>query len=337
LYVRVAVVGGGIAGVTCARELVREGAEVTVFDRGHRLGGRLAAQTLRETGTSWDGHIVDVGASYFTASDPAFLAQIADWRARGLVGEWTDSFHVWDARGLSGPKSGPMRYSTPRGLRSAVEDIASGLGPEVAIHHPVDVTSISWADCLMVDGVSYDAVAICTPDPQALRLIDTSQPALAATRSAADGHVHIWEPALALVAVFEERVWPDIDGVFVNDDPTLTWIADDGRRRGDGAAVLVAHSTPALAARNLRDPGAVGPQMRASLRSVLGIDQEPSWHTVKRWTYAKPATARPEPCFWDAAARVGLAGDAWGGQSRVEAAFCSGMALASRIIGGPSR
>lgn len=56
---RVVVVGAGIAGVACARELARAGVTVTVLDRGRRVGDRMAARRF-------DGRPVDLGASYLT-------------------------------------------------------------------------------------------------------------------------------------------------------------------------------------------------------------------------------------------------------------------------------
>ena len=47
----------------------------------------------------------------------------------------------------------------------------------------------------------------------------------------------------AVAAGWSQRCWPVADAAFVNDDPDVTLIADDGSRRGDGAAVLVAHTT----------------------------------------------------------------------------------------------
>lgn len=312
---------------------MRGGAHATLLDRGHRLGGRLAVQTLRETGTRWDGHVVDVGASYFTASTPEFTAQIDEWVARDIARPWTDAFHVADPGGLLGTKIGPMRFATPRGLRSAVEDVASQLESSVEVRNPVDVQQVSWSSGPLVDGDVYDAVAICAPDPQALRLIDVRADELAGVRRSLDAHTQVWEPAMALVAVAQERYWPDIDGVFVNDDAVLTWIADDGRRRGDGAAVLVAHSTPLVAARHLDFPMGAAPMMLASLRSVLGVTRDPDWFTVKRWTFARPLSARSAPFLWDPAARVGLAGDSWGERPRVEAAYLSGLGLGEAILG----
>jgi predicted NAD/FAD-dependent oxidoreductase len=329
---RVAVIGGGIAGVTCARELMRGGVQVTLLDRGHRLGGRLGAQTLRDTGTRWDGHIVDVGASYFTAASSEFTTQVNDWITRGIVCEWTNTFHIADPQGLIGPKIGPMRYATPAGLRSVVKDVATQLDGGVDVRHPVDVQQVTWLEGLVVDGEQYDAVAICAPDPQSLRLIDETASNLDGVRTVLEGHTRAWEPTMALIAVAQEPYWPEFDGVFVNDDAILTWIADDGRRRGDDAAVLVAHSTAVLASGHLADPIAAAPAMLAALRSTLGVQRDPDWFTVKRWTYAKPQSARPEACHWDPAARVGIAGDSWGGQPRVEAAYLSGLALGTAIL-----
>jgi predicted NAD/FAD-dependent oxidoreductase len=47
--VRIAVIGAGIAGLACAREIARADVAVTVFERARGLGGRLA--------TRRDGHL----------------------------------------------------------------------------------------------------------------------------------------------------------------------------------------------------------------------------------------------------------------------------------------
>lgn len=308
----VAVVGGGISGVACAAALAEAGLTVDVLDKGHRLGGRLAAQTLRDTGTPYDGRIVDVGASYFVADDPGFAAVVDDWLERGLARRWTDTFHLADASGLHGTKTGPWRFAAPHGLRSLVEDLAARLPSDlVAIAHPRDVQTVSDADDgVIVDGVEYRAVALCGPDPQMDRLV-------------LDATAPVWEPVIALTALMGERTW-DIDGAFVNDDPVLTFIADDGQRRGDGAPILVAHSGPVYAAGHLANPATAAPMMLASLQRILGIGN-PDWFSVKRWTYARPAFARLEEYRLDGP--VGRAGDAWCGEPRTQSAWISGTAL----------
>jgi predicted NAD/FAD-dependent oxidoreductase len=307
----VAVIGGGISGIACAAALADAGLAVDVFDRGHRLGGRLATQTLRDTGTAYDGRVVDVGAAYFTVDNPSFGIVVGDWIDRGIVRPWTDTFHLADGTTVLGTKSGPMRYAAPRGLRSLVEDLATELPSDlVEIRHPMDVAAVDVADSgVRVDGREYRAVALCGPDPQMNALVEGSDAPL-------------WEPVLALTAIYGDRSW-DFDGVFVNDDPIVSFVADDGSRRGDDAPVLVAHSTPVLAAGHLADPITAAPAMLAVLRNLSG--GAPEWFTVKRWTFARPAHARPEAYSFDGV--VGRAGDGWNGEPRTQSAWVSGDAL----------
>ena len=308
----VAVIGGGISGVSCAGALAELGCTVDVYDRGHRLGGRLATQTLRDTGTAYDGRPVDVGASYFTVDDARFGNVVGDWIGRGLLCPWTDTFHIADGSGVIGTKVGPMRYAAPLGLRSLDEDLAGALPSDlVEIRHPFDVTGIDVGpDSVRIADREYRAVALCGPDPQ----MDVLVPG---------DHAPLWEPVLALVAVYDDRTW-DFDGVFVNDDPVLSFVADDGSRRGDDAPVLVAHSTPVLAAGHLANPVTAAPAMLAVLGN-LSQGGVPSWFTVKRWTYARPAHARPEVFAFDGV--VGRAGDGWTGVPRTQSAWVSGDAL----------
>lgn len=309
------VIGGGISGVACARVLGDQGQDVLLLDRGRRLGGRIATRTVRDSGTRWDGHVIDIGASYFTASNPDFQAQVEDWLDRGVARPWTDAFHVASPDGITGVRSGPMRYASPTGLRSVVEDLGTGL----AVRNSTTVSSITVdKDRFAVDEWTADSVALCMPVPQAQQL--WTVPA-----------EHVWEPVIAVVAIFEERCWTDVDGVFVNDDAVLTWIADDGRRRGDDAAVLVAHVNPVLAARHLDSVADVLPNALATMKRILNIRTEPVRVDAHRWTFARPIAAHAAPFWRDESARIGIAGDAWCAGPRVETAWLSGRALAAAL------
>ena len=324
----VVVIGGGISGAACAQALVAAGHDVLAFDRGRRLGGRMASRTLRETGTHVDGRVVDIGASYFTVSDPDFGATVASLEADGVVRPWTDTFHLAEPDGLGGVKSGPMRFAAPGGLRSVVESLWARLdGVDLRYPHEVRTIQPLPNGRLLVDDQPARAVAVCVPEPQARRVL--SRELVDALPD--DGPV--WEPVIVVTAVFGERCWPELDGVFVNDDPVITWIADDGRRRGDDAPVLVAHVHPVLAAHHLQSPTDVVPMVLASMQHVLGITALPDWVDAHRWTFAKPTAARPTDCWTHPSVPLGLAGDAWCDTPRVEAAFCSGRALGRSLAG----
>lgn len=291
------VVGAGIAGAACARTLVAAGITPVVVDRGRRAGGRLGLRRLNS------GHVVDVGASYFTVSHPAFAHLVTTLTETGDVREWTDTFHVADSTGILGTKTGPMRYASPAGLRSIVDTLFDG----IEVRSETTLTELPS---------SADAIALCMPGPQAQRLWP----------DAPDQH---WEPVIAVTMVFAQRCWRELDGVFVNDDPLITWIADDGKRRGDDAPVLVAHVDPVASARHLDDPeDLVGPVVATVLR-ILGITEYPDEVLTQRWTFAKPITGSDEPFF--IAGNVGIAGDAYFSGPRVEAAWLSGNALGEEL------
>jgi renalase len=304
----VIVVGGGISGIACARALHEAGVAVQVLDRGRRLGGRMASRTVA-------GRPVDTGASYFTASDPAFEAVVEDWRDRGLARPWTDTFDVVGSEATSGP----MRWGSTTGFRALVEDLAAGLD----VRTEVTVEAVRRADPLEVDGRPAAAVLLAMPDPQASRLLTDD---LRATLPAPVG----FEPVLALVAGWPKRHW-SFDGLFVDEDPVLAWIADDGRRRGDDAPMLVAHSTTGFAADHLADPAAAEPALVEALLRVLEVSEPPSTTLVHRWSFARPTSPRDEP-YALTTDGVGLCGDAWGGKPRVEAAYLSGRALGIALV-----
>ena len=238
---------------------------------------------------------------------------------RGIARPWTDTFHVAGPDGLGPTKTGPLRYGAADGLRSLVEDLLV----DAPLRLGTAVTGVGPGPT--VDGRAYDAVVLAMPDPQAARLLD---PSLLAETAAVAGRT--WEPVLALAAGWDARTWDEgFDGCFVEGSDVLGWIADDGRRRGDGAPVLVAHSTSPFASQHLDDPEAATGVLLAATTAVLGVEQPPSWTSVQRWTSARPAGPRDAP-FHLSAARVGLCGDGWGAP-KVETAYLSGRLLGEQL------
>lgn len=308
---QVVVVGAGLSGVACACELRAAGVPVRVLDRGHRAGGRIASRRL------WD-RPVDLGASYVTTSDDDFLAVVERWRDRGLARPWTDTF---TALGDGDPvaKTGPLRWGAPGGLRSLVEDLAADL----------EVERYDVADA---DGLAGAAVVLAMPDPQARRLVPDDHPVAGLLDRQ-------FEPVLALAASWSGRTWDDVsptgrfDGAFVNGDPVVAWVADDGRRRGDDAPVLVVHSTPDFASRHLADAAAAGPEMVAALRGLMSLPEPDDVH-VHRWTFARPVGARTatHTLVDGPAGLVGVCGDGWGASPKVETAWLSGRDLGRALV-----
>jgi renalase len=204
-------------------------------------------------------------------------------------------------------------------LRSLVADLASVFDDGVIQTETQIETIAAVPEGFQVHGMQSDAVALCLPLPQAMGLWEIPPQ-------------HVWEPVIAVTAVYEERHWAEFDGIFVNDDPILTWIADDGRRRGDDAPVLVAHVHPVFAARHLTDPQAVLPHALEALARIARTTTHPAWVDVHRWSFARPIAGNAEPYWRDPNYRLGLAGDGWHDGPRIEAAWLSGTALGADLM-----
>jgi hypothetical protein len=280
-----------------------------------------------------DGRPVDIGAQYFVVRDDGFAAVVHDWERRGLARPWTDRLHVLSDGALVA-RPGPMRWSAADGLRSLVTDLARGIPAE----QDVQVTAVTPAagGGLVVrrqagrSGAAApdehaDVVVLAMPDPQAEALLD--ERLVAARAAVAD---RPWLPVITLFAGWPERAWPAFGGAFVAGSDALTFVGDDGSRRGDLAPVLVAHSTDTLARAHLADPQAALPALVAEVRALLDLD-EPTWAIVHRWTYASPRLNRDVSFHLDDDG-VGLCGDGWG-PARVETAWLSGHRLAGRLLG----
>lgn len=336
------VVGGGISAIAAAAQLAQVG-PVTVLDRGRRLGGRMAAMTLREG--PWAGHIVDVGAAYLTAREPEFAAVVADWLDRGLLRPWTEHLAVAEDDRIVGVTEDLTRYAAPDGLRSLVEDLARHLPAHVRIMHAANVERLHVgprkftvqtrsADAEVVRQLDGEALALCMPGPQAVSLLGSDPVASHSVLEVALRQRY--EPILTLVCQWPDRCWEPLTACFVNNNPAVSFVADDGNRRGDGAAVLVAHSTPALATQFLTEPEGATAFMLSAVARLLSIGEAPSQCRVRRWSLAKPETSAITSTHPYALADngLGLAGDAFDARPRVEAAWVSGNRLGMAMAAG---
>jgi renalase len=326
----VLVIGAGISGLACARALQAINIPTRVVERSRAVGGRMASRHL-------EGRLVDLGAASFTADlTSPFGAVVQDWLDRGLARPWTDTFSVAEPEHPLVTKAGPVRYAAPGGLRSLVTDLAAGLEIELKrTLAPGSVQSVGPGSGARpgsgsgpgasVDGDEFAAVVLAMPDPQARRVLDHGN----AARSLLNEE-SAWAPTIAVALGWSARFWPaDFHGAFVNGSPTLSFLADDGDRRGDGAPVLVAHSSRELAEQHLADPDTVIAPMTDATRALLGISDKPVWSYAHRWTFARPAAAHPEPFHFEAG--IGVCGDAWGAPSAVGTAWNSGDALGRAI------
>jgi len=318
-----AVIGAGIAGLRLAQRLDRAGVNVRVFDKARGPSGRLATRRS-------DGGQFDHGAQYFTARVPSFVAQVEDWRRRGVVARWEGKVARLEEGAVEIERDSPDRYvGTPR-MSAIARDLADGLRADFSTRI-VGAKRERDAWELAVEGGDaigdLDAVLMAVPAPQAVPLLSGS-PELA--KRAEEVRLR---PCHALMVRFAEDVDVEFDAAFVR-SPSLGWIAHNASKPGrDAAPTWVLHSTAdwsdahlEVSAEGLRDV------LLEALADALGRPlPETTFSASHRWLYARAESKGDGSPLWDAERRIGACGD-WVQGDRVEDAFASAETLASSIL-----
>ena len=314
---RIAIVGAGMAGLACAQTLHAAGAQVTIYEKGRRPGGRLATRRR-------DGFSFDHGAQYATARGAAFRAFLAD--AAGLVAPWDPAAaHVrWvGVPGMSAFAQAAERRGIGRLLPgrhvSFVERTADGW-------HLRHLDAATTRPGTVIDegerAGPFDRLVLALPAPQAAGLLTALGHAFAAPVAAV-----VTAPCWTLMLAFAERQdGPDTR----TPEGMLDWIGRGSSRPGRPRLpdAWVANANPAWSRGNLeREPDAVRADLHAAFRAETGIDAAPAYAAVHRWRYARTETPLGQACLWDPSG-LAVCGD-WCLGARVEAAFDSGRAAAA--------
>jgi renalase len=306
---RIAIVGAGIAGLSCAHALQTGGHAVSVFDKGRGPGGRMAT---RRVDTALGTIAFDHGAQYFTARDPAFVQTVARWSADGVAARW--------------PAAGEDAWVGTPGMNALVKAIAQDL--DVAWNSRVEAIASSdggWR----LDPVSherFDAVVVATPAEQAVGLLEPHDPAMAAAARGCPS-----EPCWTAMVAFAERIAVPAD--VLRDRGIIGWAARNSAKPGrDGPEAWVIQANPDWSRAHLEDAvdGVVDSLVSALAAEAEARLPEATVRIGHRWRYAR-VHARDDGAVWDANRGIGAVGD-WLLGPRVESAWLSGRKLADQIL-----
>ncbi|MBS1172840.1 MAG: dependent oxidoreductase [Proteobacteria bacterium] len=174
---RAAVVGAGIAGLSCATLLQSAGFEVGVFDKSRGPSGRMSTRR----GDDWQ---CDHGAQYFTARNPDFRAEVARWQHAGVAASWRPRLHVLGDPSAHVPDPALERFVGVPRMSAPCRFLADGLGIEVGtsirqLQRRPDGWHLLSAERGWLDR-SFDVALLALPAPQAAPLLREAAPGLAA-------------------------------------------------------------------------------------------------------------------------------------------------------------
>lgn len=320
----IAVVGAGIAGLVCARELVAAGFEVNVFDKGRSPGGRTVTRRA-DPGLSFDH-----GAQYFITRDPRFVETTAGWLVRGVAAEWAGRV-VHLEGGVVGETSPQPRYVGVPTMSAVAADLAAGISVRTGTR--ITTAARGPAGWTLTDepGNSFgpfDALVVALPAPQAEGLLGGHPFAADAT----DTHM---TPCWTVMVAFESRLGVPWDGAFVDGSP-LSWVARNsskpGRDRNSDFWVL--HGSPNWSKAHLESaPLDAARELLGAFTAAVGEALPPHHHlTAHRWLYSHGSDPADRRALFDPDARLAVCGD-WLADGRVEGAFLSGVRAAELVCG----
>jgi renalase len=325
---RVAVIGAGMAGLLATHELRRVGHEVTVLDKGHRPGGRLATRRI-------GGAVFDTGAQFFTVRDGRFAAHVDGWSAAGTADVW---FHGAPDPG-PGPDGGHPRFRGAPSMRSIAEHLAVDLGVRLA-RRVTEVTSgpdgwrvvsVGRQDPADRDEVVADALLCTAPVPQTLEMLAGGGVALSP-----DLHRELaavtYAPTVAVLAVPTGTPRLGERGAVRLDEGPVAFISDNHAKGTSPVPAVTLHASEELSRRRWTGADeAIAAEVLAAAHAWVGEAEVVATH---RWRYATPTGAVPDdvpPARIDhAPLPIAFAGDAFSG-GRLEGAALSGLAAADLL------
>jgi renalase len=329
----IAVIGAGIAGLTCARRLQQAGKRVVLIDKSRGLGGRLATRRLA-------GTHADHGVCYLQPKGDLFRQWIEELVDVGILRVWSEGIHRLSAEGVLQPptKFAPC-YAAPMGATS----ISKYLGGDLEIIGDKLITAISPLDnawrLSSSDpqwSLTAEQVVVATPPAQALAIVgETIDPHCFQQISSVNFTRSI--VAIAVYPATEQNAaaalpWQGIQSI---DHPIVAWIGlDSSKQIEPKQPVLVVQSSVAFAEAHFDAPdlAVIGQKLLDVVAPLTPGLNAPALVQVHRWGYAFARNPLPDR-FLMAQTRSPLyfCGD-WCGGNRAESAYLSGVALANQIL-----
>lgn len=322
---RAAVVGAGLAGLSCARTLRRAGFFVEIFERERVIGGRLATTRL-----GLDAF--DHGAQYLTARGTGFRRYLEEVHGHGYAKRWMARASI-NGEGGAGQML-PWYVGVP-GMSSLVRPLAES----VRVHtnravHTLERRDRSW-HIWFEDETSvgpFHAVAVTVPAPAAQLLLGRVDELAAPLNKVR------MSPCWALMVRLDDIQLPEQD-VFSDMSDVVRWVARNNSKPGRNSKneTLVIHTSPTWS-RETEDmePEAVAEELWNEVSNAMGLPPvRPTRMAAHLWRHGLVDHALGETYLFSTEQMAGVAGD-WCFGRLAEHAFDSGDRLGKAIIGALS-
>jgi renalase len=328
----VAIIGAGMAGLSCARRLADAGRQVTMFEKSRGVGGRMATRRAEQTS-------LDHGAPSFMADDPAFVQQVYAWQQASVVAAWQGRFVATQGEGPCVEMPDACRYVGLPRMSALGRHMLGGL----VCHTSHRLTALRFDGQhwhLSFDGQATQTarhVVLALPAPQLVALFAEADRVhqLAASVSML--------PCWVLMIQCEQSLGLSFAGCTVDHGP-LSWVACNSSKparqpqeqaAGEACESWVIHASAVWSQAHVHDhPDQVAAALWAAFAALTKQPltlPSPQRMTAHRWLYARADQPLLLGGDWDVQRSLGLTGDWWLG-TQVQDAWLSGQWLALRML-----
>jgi len=319
---RVAIIGAGIAGLSCATRLQALGYEVDLFEKSHGPSGRMSTR-------HGDGWSADHGAQYFTARDPLFIKEVHSWLKHDVARIWHPHIEVFESGQWHQSQSIETRFVGYPSMNSPGKHLAQSLN----IHYEQTIEAIKyqhnqWHLSSKESGEHtkrFDWISLALPAPQTRILAKVLLKDIDTITSNAN-----MKACWTVMVRFQVKPPVSFDAAFINQQ-IISWMSRNNSKPGrSGIESWTIHANPQWSEEFIELPKEEATALILKCANTLGLDCQNAEISTHKWRYASGFASPIPGSYMHPELKLSICGD-WLNGGRVEGAWTSGYQLANQI------
>jgi renalase len=320
----VAIIGAGLAGLTCASALKGLVSQIKVFEKSIFPGGRVSRLRAGE-------YEFNHGAQYFTVSNPLFWNIVSAWQNEGFVRPWNGWIVELQKGQISNSDVATQRFVGQPRMQTIIEKLSANCDLVTSANvSEIEVQEdggwrlftergdyLGAFDIVILATAAHQVATLCRSITEISELSDN----VAMTTC--------WSGMFA----FETQLDLPFDAANVLDSP-LSWISrQQGNDQKSDADCWVLHASPEWSQQYVASfRGRVMHALLDAFWEAIDLPEvKPIASSVYCWKQAVPINPINQDSLFVESMTIGACGD-WCTAPRVEGAVLSGFSMADRVM-----